>query len=119
VIEIPVTFMAEHHTVYVAQNLDDVVKYTDWVGLKTMRGFTVFGLDVEATGLDPWSEDFAVTLVQISDGDQTYVLPMNVAGGERGTDRNVGEPEGQGHHTLTVRHRCLVHHRCVPRPEGH
>lgn len=79
-IEIPVTFMAEPHTVYVAQALDDVVKYTDWVGLKTMRGFTVFGLDVEATGLDPWSEDFAVTLVQISDGDQTYVLPMNVAG---------------------------------------
>jgi DNA polymerase-1 len=73
-------FMEEPHRIYICQNLDDVVEYTDWVHFKTFKGFTVFGVDVESTGLDPWSDEFRVTLVQISDGDETYIIPPTVTG---------------------------------------
>lgn len=66
--------------IYVCQNLDDVVEYTDWVHLHTMNGFTVLGLDVETTGLDPFHPDFTVTLVQVSDGEVAYVIPPTVTG---------------------------------------
>lgn len=78
--EIHTRFMDEPHKINVAQNLDDVVEYTDWVHLKTLRGFTVFGVDVEATGYNVYHPDFEVTLVQISDGDETYIIPPSVTG---------------------------------------
>ena len=75
-----VQFAGRPRTVFVCEDLEDVVGYTDWVHFRTTNGYTVFGLDVESTGLDPWSEDFRVTLVQISDGQRTYVVPTHVTG---------------------------------------
>jgi DNA polymerase-1 len=75
-----VQFAGRPRTVFVCEDLEDVVEYTDWVRFRTTNGYAVFGLDVESTGLDPWSEDFRVTLVQISDGQRTYVVPTHVTG---------------------------------------
>lgn len=72
------TFAGELIDIYVAEDLDDVVEYTDWVHRQTMGGYTILGLDVESTGLDPWAEDFQVTLVQISDGEVAWVIPTRV-----------------------------------------
>ena len=75
-----VTFASELCPINVCQTHDDLIELTDWVNLHTMDGFSVFGLDVETTGLDPWADDFRVTLVQISDGTDTYVVPTDVPG---------------------------------------
>ena len=75
-----IVFAGQPSPVFVCEDLDDVVEYTSWVHFCTTHGFTVLGLDVETTGLDPWSEDFRVTLVQISNGERTYVVPTHVTG---------------------------------------
>ena len=74
------TFGQDLIDIYVAEDLDDVVEYTDWVHRITMGGFTIVGLDVETTGVDPWAADFKVTLVQISDGKCAWVIPTTVTG---------------------------------------
>lgn len=76
-----VTFAGHPHLIHVCETLEDAVEYTDWVHLHTSGGFTVFGVDVETTGLDPWADDFDVTLVQVSDGDMVYIVPPSIPGG--------------------------------------
>lgn len=75
-----IVFAGQPSPVFVCEDLDDVVEYTSWVHFCTTHGFTVLGLDVETTGLNPWDEDFRVTLVQVSNGERTYIVPTHVTG---------------------------------------
>lgn len=74
---LPATLAGHHYDVLVPQDDDDWHEFADWVHRVTSGGYTVLGLDVETTGLDPWAADFRVTLVQVSDGEDVWVLPVS------------------------------------------
>lgn len=70
-----VTFAGNQIPVNVAESLTDVWDCIHWMD---QQPETVFGLDTETTGLDVFDPEFKVRMVQISDGDTAWLLPVGL-----------------------------------------
>lgn len=68
-------FAGNNYPVFVAETLTDYWDCRKW--LDESQPDTVFGLDVETTGVDQFDPEFSVRMVQISDGNATWLLPAS------------------------------------------
>lgn len=61
-------------TIHVLEDANDIPEFVKWI-----RSYKHFGLDTETTGLDYWSEDFRLRLIQFGTKDTAYVVPVEVS----------------------------------------
>lgn len=58
----------------VLEGSGDIPEFVDWV----RRNKRALGCDTETTGLDWWSDDFRLRLVQFGNHDESYVVPVEL-----------------------------------------
>lgn len=66
----------QEYPVGVAETLTDMWDARSWIEL---RPNVVFGLDVETSGLAWYSDDFKVRMLQVSDGEVTWLFPTGIS----------------------------------------
>lgn len=77
---IDTTLAGKGYQIHVTETVEDLVEFTEWISIITAKGFSILGLDCETTGLDPWDPEWRLTLVQLSDGVTTWVVPLSCPG---------------------------------------
>ena len=61
--------------IHLVESLDDIVEFTNWLG-RTHEN-NIIGLDIETTGLDWYSDDFKVRMLQVGDENDGWAFKVD------------------------------------------